>query len=86
MGSLPNGSLQPDSGANRHTRRDHRATGKENGAEWLPTHAITFDNAHVPLTNLLGEEGQGLQQTLATLTKGRVSIGALALGLAQGSL
>jgi len=58
---------------------------KKMGLNGSPTHAITFDNVHVPLTNLLGAEGQGLQQTLATLTKGRVSIGALALGLAQGA-
>ncbi|MEZ4657745.1 MAG: acyl-CoA dehydrogenase family protein [Caldilineaceae bacterium] len=58
---------------------------KKMGLNGSPTHAITFDNAQVPLDNLLGQEGHGLQQTLATLTKGRVSIGALALGLAQGA-
>jgi alkylation response protein AidB-like acyl-CoA dehydrogenase len=34
---------------------------------------------------LIGEEGRGLQQTLTTLSKGRISIGALALGLAQAA-
>ena len=33
----------------------------------------------------MGEEGRGLQQTLATLSKGRISIGALALGLGQAA-
>jgi len=37
----------------------------------------------VPADNLLGEQGAGLPQTLATLTKGRISIGSLSLGLAQ---
>lgn len=58
---------------------------KKMGLNGSPTHAVTFEDVRVPLENLLGEEGQGLQQTLATLTKGRISIGALALGLAQGA-
>lgn len=58
---------------------------KKMGLNGSPTHAVTFDNARVPLENLIGEEGRGLQQTLATLSKGRVSIGALALGLGQAA-
>lgn len=55
------------------------------GLNGSPTHAVTFDNVRVPATNLVGERGKGLTQTLATLTKGRISIGSLALGLAQGA-
>jgi alkylation response protein AidB-like acyl-CoA dehydrogenase len=55
------------------------------GLNGSPTHAVTLDNVRVPLANLVGEEGRGLQQTLATLSKGRISIGALALGLAQAA-
>jgi alkylation response protein AidB-like acyl-CoA dehydrogenase len=58
---------------------------KKMGLNGSPTHAVTFDNVRVPLTNLIGEEGRGLQQTLTTLSKGRISIGALALGLAQAA-
>ena len=58
---------------------------KKMGLNGSPTHAVTFDNVHVPLENLLGEQGHGLSQTLATLTKGRISIGSLALGLAQAA-
>lgn len=58
---------------------------KKMGLNGSPTHAVTFDNAHVPADNLLGERGAGLPQTLATLTKGRISIGSLALGLAQAA-
>jgi butyryl-CoA dehydrogenase len=58
---------------------------KKMGLNGSPTHAVTFDGVRVPLGNLIGEEGRGLQQTLATLSKGRISIGALALGLAQAA-
>jgi len=34
---------------------------------------------------LLGEEGKGLHQTLSTLDGGRISIGALSVGLAQAA-
>ncbi|HEV1995662.1 MAG TPA: acyl-CoA dehydrogenase family protein, partial [Candidatus Acidoferrum sp.] len=36
--------------------------------------------------NRLGEEGQGLKIALATLDGGRIGIGALAVGLAQGAM
>ena len=55
------------------------------GLHGSPTHAVTFQNVRVPAENLLGERGRGLQQTLATLTKGRISIGSLALGLGQAA-
>jgi len=37
------------------------------------------------LTNLLGEEGRGFYQTMETLDAGRISIGALSIGLAQAA-
>ena len=56
------------------------------GVRGSPTHQISFDDARVPLDNLLGGEGKGLSQTLETLDGGRVSIGALSVGIAQGAL
>lgn len=58
---------------------------KKMGLHGSPTHAVTFSGVRVPLDYLIGCEGNGLQQTLATLTKGRISIGALAVGLAQAA-
>jgi alkylation response protein AidB-like acyl-CoA dehydrogenase len=59
---------------------------KKMGLHGSPTHAITLENVHVPLGNLIGEEGRGLQQTLATLDGGRIFIGAISLGLAEAAL
>jgi alkylation response protein AidB-like acyl-CoA dehydrogenase len=59
---------------------------KKMGLRGSPTHAVTYENVRVPLDYLLGEPGQGLQQSLAVLDGGRISIGALSVGLAQAAL
>jgi butyryl-CoA dehydrogenase len=58
---------------------------KKMGLHGSPTHAVTYENVRVPLGNLIGEEGKGLQQTLSTLDGGRLGIGALSIGLAQAA-
>jgi alkylation response protein AidB-like acyl-CoA dehydrogenase len=58
---------------------------KKMGLKGSPTHAVTFQEVRVPLGNMLGGEGNGLRQTLATLDSGRIGIGALAIGLAQAA-
>lgn len=58
---------------------------KKMGLHGSPTHAVTYENVRVPLGNLIGEEGKGLHQTLATLDGGRISIGAISVGLAQAA-
>lgn len=59
---------------------------KKMGVRGSPTQMLTYDNVRVPASNLLGEAGRGLQQTLQTLDGGRIGIGALTVGLAQGAL
>ena len=58
---------------------------KKMGVKGSPTHAVTFDHVTVPAGNLIGEEGSGLKYTLTTLDGGRISIGALSVGLAQAA-
>jgi short-chain 2-methylacyl-CoA dehydrogenase len=50
------------------------------------TYELFFDRCAIPVANLLGERGAGLRQTLAQISTGRILIGALALGILQGSL
>ena len=50
------------------------------------TRGLIFEDCRVPAENLLGDEGRGFQQFLATLDEGRIAIAALALGLAQACL
>ena len=59
---------------------------KKMGLRGSPTHGLTYDNVRVPLGNLIGPEGRGLQQTLSTLDAGRISIGAISIGLARGAM
>jgi alkylation response protein AidB-like acyl-CoA dehydrogenase len=59
---------------------------KKMGLRGSPAHGMTYDNVRVPLGNLVGVEGRGLQQTLATLDGGRIIIGAISVGLAQAAL
>ncbi len=58
---------------------------KKMGLKGSPTSAVTYEEVRVPLGNLVGEEGNGLRQTLTTLDGGRISIGAISLGLAQAA-
>jgi butyryl-CoA dehydrogenase len=50
------------------------------------THELFFERCAIPANHLLGERGAGLRQTLAQISTGRILIGALALGILQGSL
>jgi alkylation response protein AidB-like acyl-CoA dehydrogenase len=50
------------------------------------TGELRFDDARVPAANLLGSRGDGFRTFLKILDGGRISIGAMAVGLAQAAL
>ncbi len=60
---------------------------KENklGCRGSDTATLHFDDCRIPLENLLGEENAGFKQFLTVLDGGRISIAAMALGLAEGA-
>jgi butyryl-CoA dehydrogenase len=58
---------------------------KKMGMRGSPTASLTFEDCHIPKENLLGEIGEGYKQALITLEGGRLSIGALALGIGQAA-
>ncbi len=61
---------------------------KENklGLRASDTSEVLFSDCRVPHENLLGAEGEGFIGSLKILDGGRISIAALALGMAQGAL
>jgi alkylation response protein AidB-like acyl-CoA dehydrogenase len=61
---------------------------KENklGLRSSDTSEVIFSDCRVPQENLLGDEGEGFTGSLKILDGGRISIAALALGMAQGAL
>lgn len=60
---------------------------KENklGMRASETAELIFDNCRVPDTHRLGEVGEGFIQAMKILDGGRISIGALSLGIAKGA-
>ncbi|MGH9432527.1 MAG: acyl-CoA dehydrogenase [Terriglobia bacterium] len=60
---------------------------KENklGLRASDTAEVIFEDCRVPRDNCLGEPGHGFVDSLKVLDKGRISIAALAIGMAQGA-
>ncbi|MFL9830708.1 acyl-CoA dehydrogenase family protein [Flavobacterium sp. ARAG 55.4] len=60
---------------------------KENklGMRASETAELIFDNCRIPDANRLGEVGEGFIQAMKILDGGRISIGALSLGIAKGA-
>src|SRR5437763_4066490 len=60
---------------------------KENklGLRASDTSTVIFEDCRVPKDNLLGEAGHGFIDAMKVLDGGRISIAALALGMAQGA-
>jgi alkylation response protein AidB-like acyl-CoA dehydrogenase len=65
----------------RVTRLEHKM-----GIRGSPTAELAFDGVRVPVTNRLGEEGQGFAIAMQTFERSRPGIAAQAVGIAQGAL
>ena len=61
---------------------------KENklGLRASDTSELIFEDCEIPGENLLGAEGEGFMDAMRVLDGGRISIAALALGIARGAL
>jgi alkylation response protein AidB-like acyl-CoA dehydrogenase len=56
------------------------------GMRGSPTGEIVLEDVQVPVENRLGKEGDGFRIAMHTLDRSRPTIGAQAVGLAQGSI
>jgi alkylation response protein AidB-like acyl-CoA dehydrogenase len=56
------------------------------GIKGSPTRDLIFDDVPIPADRLVGDEGAGLKIALRTLDHTRITIGAQAVGIAQGAL
>ncbi len=56
------------------------------GIKGSPTRELLFDDVRIPADRMIGEPGTGLALALRTLDHTRVTIGAQAVGIAQGAL
>jgi alkylation response protein AidB-like acyl-CoA dehydrogenase len=56
------------------------------GIKGSPTRELHLDNVRIPGDRIIGEPGEGLKIALRTLDHTRVTIGAQAVGIAQGAL
>ena len=56
------------------------------GVRGSPTAAVSFDEVRVPVGNRVGEEGMGFTIAMHTLDRSRPTIGAQAVGIAQGAI
>lgn len=60
-------------------------TERKMGLHSSPTRELIFEDCTIPVTQRLGEEGQGFKIALSSLDSGRVNIGAVAVGVAQAA-
>ena len=58
---------------------------KKMGHRGSDTVEVVFEDCLVPAENMIGEPSGGFQSFMRTLTGGRISIGAMALGIARGA-
>ena len=59
---------------------------KKLGVRGSPTGEVILEDVRVPATHRIGEEGQGFYIAMGTLDRSRPTIGAQAVGIAQGAI
>lgn len=59
---------------------------KKMGWNSQPTSMVIFEDCRVPVSNLVGEEGEGFKIAMAGLDGGRINIAACSIGAARASL
>ncbi|MGH3648585.1 MAG: acyl-CoA dehydrogenase family protein [Micromonosporaceae bacterium] len=59
---------------------------KKLGIKGSPTREVYFDNVRIPASRMIGVAGEGFKTAMRTLDHTRVTIGAQAVGIAQGAL
>lgn len=59
---------------------------KKMGQRASNTCELIFENCVVPASNMLGKEGKGVSICLNALDSGRISVGAIAIGIAQAAI
>ena len=88
-------SSDPDKGANGisafmvHKEDEGFTVGPKErklGIKGSPTTELYFDNCRIPGDRIIGEPGSGFKTALASLDHTRPTIGAQAVGIAQGAL
>ncbi len=86
-GTQPNGRPEYTCFLVEHGTRGFKAVEMKKKMMWRSSNTaeLYFDDVRIPKENILGKPGDGFHQMLKTLDGGRLSIGAMGLGGAQGA-
>ncbi len=86
-GARPNGKPEYTCFIVEHGTRGFKAVPMKKKMMWRSSNTaeLYFDDVRIPKENILGSQGDGFHQMLKTLDGGRLSIGAMGLGGAQGA-
>ena len=86
-GTRPNGKPEYTCFLVEHGTPGFKAVAMKRKMMWRASNTaeLYFDDVRVPAENILGKQGDGFHQMLQTLDGGRLSIGAMGLGGAQGA-
>ena len=69
----------------KHSGRQHRFVENKCGIRTTKVAEIILDNAVIPASRMIGEEGKGFRYALTALNAGRLGVAAQGLGLAEGA-